>query len=310
MDKMQLTHSFKQKARSLGFSFVGFARSEELTEEGRRLEAWLHKGYQGKMQYLENHFEKRINPSLLVEGTKSVITLLYNYYNPTLQTDPEAPKISMYAYGADYHDVIRKKLNELLEFLRQEVGQIQGRGFVDSAPIMEREWAKRSGLGWIGKHTLLINKQKGSYFFLSELLVDIDFVYDSPIKDYCGTCTRCIDACPTQAIHPQGFTIDASLCISYFTIEYKEELPVEMREQFDNWMFGCDICQRVCPWNRFAEAHQEPEFLPSPALLGMNTKDWQALSEETFQVLFKRSPVKRTKYAGLTRNIKFLGKMP
>jgi epoxyqueuosine reductase len=216
----------------------------------------------------------------------------------------------MYAYGADYHDVIRKKLNELLEFLRQEVGQIQGRGFVDSAPIMEREWAKRSGLGWIGKHTLLINKQKGSYFFLSELLVDIDFVYDSPIKDYCGTCTRCIDACPTQAIHPQGFTIDASLCISYFTIEYKEELPVEMREQFDNWMFGCDICQRVCPWNRFAEAHQEPEFLPSPALLGMNTMDWQALSEETFQVLFKRSPVKRTKYAGLTRNIKFLGKMP
>lgn len=306
MDATQRTHLLKQKAHELGFSFVGFSQATELTDEARRLEAWLNKGYHGNMQYMENHFDKRIDPRRLVEGAKSVVSLMYNYYNPQTQTDPTAPKISMYAYNQDYHDVIKNKLKQLLANLQAELGDINGRCFVDSAPVLERDWAKHSGLGWIGKNTLLINKGHGSFYFLAELIVDVEFVYDAPIKDYCGRCTRCIDACPTQAIAPNGYIMDGSKCISYFTIELKGDLPTEMRGKFDNWAFGCDICQRVCPWNRFATPHNEPAFMPSAQLLDMTQREWHELTEDVFQNLFRKSPVKRTKYDGLRRNIQFL----
>jgi epoxyqueuosine reductase len=303
---MGATTFLKSRAYQLGFEFVGISQATELTDAARQLEAWLNKGLHGKMAYMENHFDKRIDPRKLVEGAKSVVTLLFNYYTPEKQEDDSAPKISIYAYGADYHDVIKKKLRQLLDELREEFGDIQGRCFVDSAPIMEREWAQRSGTGWLGKNTLLIHPKRGSYFFLAELILDIALTPDSTMKDYCGRCTRCIDACPTQAIAPQGFLLDASKCISYLTIELKEAIPDTFKSSMDNWMFGCDICQEVCPWNRFSKKHSEPSFEPNPTLLAMTQREWQELTQEVFSKIFTKSAVKRTKFEGLKRNIAFL----
>lgn len=302
----QHTLLLKSEAYRLGFQYVGVSQAAFLDKEAAGLEEWLKRGYQGKMAYMENHFDKRLDPRLLVEGAKSVVTLLYNYYTPEKQQDPTAPKISMYAYGEDYHDVLRTKLKALLNFMQENIGEVSGRVFVDSAPVLERAWAQRSGTGWIGKNSLLITRQAGSYFFLAELIIDLDLVPDGPIKDYCGRCTRCIDACPTGAIVGNGL-VDGSRCISYFTIELKDEiLPTEMAEKFDNWMFGCDICQEVCPWNRFALKHSEPAFGPNPDLLAMNKQEWQEMTEEIFGQLFEKSAVKRTKFKGLRRNIAFL----
>lgn len=300
------TQLIRKEAYRLGFDFIGFAKAEKMDEEARRLETWLNQGMHGKMHYMENHFEKRIDPRKLVDGAQSVITLLYNYHTTEEQEDPAAPKISKYAYGKDYHFVIKRKLKDLLQFIQDEIGEVNGRCFVDSAPVMERDWAKRSGAGWIGKNTLLIHPKQGSYFFLAELILDLKLEYDNPIKDYCGTCTRCIDACPTEAISEEGYIVDGSKCISYFTIELKEAIPEDYKDRFENWAFGCDICQEVCPWNRFSKPHQEPEFLPHPDLLKMSKSDWIELTEEVFRELFRRSAVKRTKYAGLKRNIDFL----
>ncbi len=271
--------------------------------EARRLEAWLRQGYHGKMAYMENHFEKRIDPRKLVEGARSVVTLLYNYYTDKKQTDPEAPKIATYAYGKDYHFVVKDKLKILMQTVAEQIGEVHGRCFVDSAPVLERDWAKRSGVGWIGKNTLLLHPRQGSYFFLAELIIDLDLVYDDPIKDYCGTCTRCIDACPTEAISPEGYVVDGSKCISYLTIELKDAIPESLQPKMDGWMFGCDVCQQVCPWNRFATPHREPDFEPQAALLETPKAEWEEITEEVFQALFKNSAVKRTKYAGLKRNI-------
>jgi epoxyqueuosine reductase len=300
------THFLKQEAQRLGFSLVGVSRAERMDEEARRLEEWLAGGLHGKMAYMENHFDKRVDPRELVPGAKSVVSLAYNYFTEEKQEDPEAPKISMYAYGEDYHRVVRDKLKALLEALRREAGPVEGRCFVDSAPVLERDWAKRGGLGWVGKNTLLINPKAGSYFFLAELVIDLELAPDGPMKDYCGTCRRCIDACPTEAISPQGYLLDASKCISYLTIELKEAIPEEFQGKMDNWMFGCDICQEVCPWNRFSAPHAEPAFEPHPDLLAMNRQDWLELTEEVFGRVFQKSAVKRSKYGGLRRNIRFL----
>ncbi len=296
----------RQHAKRLGFQSIGISKAQKMEEEAKRLEAWLSKDYHGKMSYMGNHFDKRIDPTLLVPGAQSVVTLTYNYFTPDQQTDPSAPKISMYAYGKDYHHVIKAKMRELISILQEEIGEINGRCFVDSAPVLERDWAKRSGVGWIGKNTMLIHPKQGSYFFLAELIIDLQLQYDYPIKDYCGTCRRCIDACPTQAISEDGYYMDGSKCISYFTIELKEEIPKEYKGKFDNWMFGCDICQQVCPWNRFSQQHQESDFSPHPDLLDMSKKDWEEISEDVFKKLFKGSAVKRTKFSGLKRNIDFL----
>ncbi len=300
------THLLRQKADEMGFQFVGISAARELTEEARQLEKWLNQNHHGKMGYMANHFDKRIDPRKLVDGAKSVVTLLYNYHNPAEQTDPDAPKISQYAYGKDYHKVVKHKLKDLLEYLQEQIGEISGRCFVDSAPVLERDWAKHSGSGWIGKNTLLITKEQGSYFFLAELIIDIELDYDGAIKDYCGRCTRCIDACPTDAISPEGYWVDGSKCISYLTIELKEALPKEMQGKMDNWMFGCDVCQQVCPWNRFAQKHQESAFEPHADLLDMTQSDWQEITEEVFRKVFQKSAVKRTKYSGLKRNLDFL----
>ena len=257
------------------------------------------------MSYMANHFDKRIDPRLLVDGAKSVISFSYNYYTERKQKD-DAPKLAMYAFGKDYHDVVKEKLESLFTFIKEKVGEVNGRCFVDSAPVLERAWAKRSGVGWQGKNSNVLTKRNGSYFFLSEIILDVELEYDSPVKDYCGTCTKCIDACPTDAIY-EPYKVDGSKCISYFTIELKDEiLPIEMKGKFENWMFGCDICQQVCPINSQAKQHNEPQFEPSLDLLNMNRKDWEALNEETFKKLFKGSPVKRTKYKGLQRNVNFL----
>ena len=285
---------------------VGIAKAERMDEEAIRLEAWLNQGMHGEMGYMANHFEKRIDPSKLVEGAKTVISLLYNYYTDKKQADSAAPKISKYAYGQDYHFIIKRKLKSLIQFIQENIGEVNGRCFVDSAPVLERDWAKRAGLGWVGKNTLLIHPKKGSYFFLAELIIDLELEIDHPMKDYCGTCTRCIDACPTEAISKSGYVVDGSKCISYFTIELKEALPIAYKGKFENWMFGCDICQEVCPWNRFSKPHQEEAFLPHPDLLEMNKKDWEEITEEVFRKVFKKSAVKRTKYKGLKRNIDFL----
>ena len=274
--------------------------------ETRRLEAWLNGGNHGKMGYMANHFEKRTDPTKLVEGSKTVVSLMYNYYNEKQQQDPEAPKISKYAYGKDYHFILKDKLKQLLEFIQQQIGEVDGRAFVDSAPVLERDWARRSGLGWMGKNTMLIRPGTGSYYFLAELIIDLELESDDPIKDHCGTCKRCIDACPTEAISPNGYVMDGSKCISYFTIELKEEIPNDYKGMFDNWMFGCDVCQQVCPWNRFAKPHNEPAFEPHPDLLKMNKREWEEITQEVFSSIFKKSAVKRTKYAGLKRNIEFL----
>ena len=300
------TQMIVAEAKRLGFSFIGFSKAEKMDEEAKRLEAWLNKDYHGKMSYMANHFEKRIDPTKLVEGSKTVICLLYNYHNPSPQLDPEAPKIAQYAYGKDYHHVLKRKLKSLLNYINDEIGEVNGRCFVDSAPVLERDWAKRTGVGWVGKNTLLIHPKAGSYFFLAEIILDLELVYNHPIKDYCGTCTRCIDACPTDAIAENGYVMDGSKCISYFTIELKEAIPEAFKGQFDNWMFGCDICQQVCPWNRFSSPHKETDFEPHPDLLEMKKSDWIELTEEVFKEVFRKSAVKRTKYEGLKRNIRFL----
>lgn len=306
MDIREKTKLVKRKCFDLGFSHVGISKSVFLEKEAKRLEVWLSNDFNGKMKYMENHFDKRTDPGKLVDGAKSVISVLFNYHNPTKQLDDNAPKISQYAYGKDYHFVIKNKLKELQLFLTKKFGEINCRGFVDSAPVMDKVWAEKSGLGWIGKHSNLINKEMGSYFFIAELIVDIELEEDIPINDYCGTCTKCIDACPTEAI-VQPYVVDGSKCISYLTIELKDQiLPNEFKGKMDSWMFGCDICQDVCPWNRFASTHNEPQFNPHPDLLKLTKKEWNELSEETYQNLFRKSAVKRTKFSGLKRNISFL----
>ncbi|MFT7155500.1 MAG: epoxyqueuosine reductase [Parvicella sp.] len=306
MTKTELTYQVKQRAYALGFSFVGISKSEFLSDEAPRLESWLKNSYQGEMSYMNNHFDKRLDPTILVPDSESVISLLYNYYTDQEQNDPSAPKISKYAYGKDYHNIIQAKLKILFGFIEELVGEISGRTFVDSAPVLDKAWASKSGLGWIGKHSNLITREQGSYLFIAEIILDVKFDYDGPIQDYCGTCTKCIDACPTGAII-QPYQVDGSKCISYFTIELKDAIPQEMKGQFDNWMFGCDICQEVCPWNKFSKNHETAEFDPHPNLLAMSAKDWEELKKEQFQEVFRKSAVKRTKYDGLVRNIKFLG---
>ena len=270
------------------------------------MEEWLKRGYQGKMSYLENHFDKRLDPTLLVSGAKSVVSLAHNYFpeKDLAEANPDSYKIAKYAYGEDYHFVMKEKLKEFLEIIQQEVGEVSGRAFVDSAPVHERAWAQQSGIGWIGKNSLLLNREMGSFFFLAELIIDLELEPDGPIKDYCGTCTACMDACPTEAI-PQPFVVDGSKCISYFTIELKEEIPAEVKGKFENWIFGCDICQDVCPWNRFAKPHQEKKFAPHPDLEKMKPADWREITEEVFKKLFARSAVTRTQLKGLQRNIAF-----
>ncbi len=307
LDKAIFTQKIKDKAIELGFAGVGISKAERLDLAAERLQNWLDKGFHGEMGYMSNHFEKRVDPTLLVDGAKSVISLMYNYHSEDKQLDKTAPKISKYALGKDYHFVIKDKLKTLFNFINDEITPISGRVFTDSAPVLERDWAVRSGLGWRGKHTLMVNPKKGSYFFLAELIIDLELEYDSAMKDYCGTCTRCIDVCPTDAIDSNGYEMDGSKCISYLTIELKGDIPEEFKGKMDNWMFGCDACQDVCPWNRFSTPHQESEFLPHPDLLKMTKIDWENLTQERFSELFKKSPVKRTKYSGLKRNIEFLG---
>ena len=302
------TALIKQKAQELGFFYCGISKAEFLEEEAPRLEAWLNQQRHGKMSYMENHFDKRLDPRLLVDGAKSVISLLLNYYTEEKQSDATAPKISKYAYGEDYHVVIKEKLRQLMQFIETEIGEVSGRVFVDSAPVMDKAWAKKSGLGWIGKNSNLIHPKSGSFFFIAELIIDLELEADGPIKDYCGTCTKCIDACPTDAII-EPYVVDGSKCISYLTIELKNALlPTEFKGKMDNWAFGCDICQDVCPWNRFSLLHNEPRFNPSQNLLQLSKSDWQDLSEEVFSELFKLSAIKRTKFDGLKRNIAFLSK--
>jgi epoxyqueuosine reductase len=306
MDERSVTRLVKEKAASLGFMFCNAAKAEYMNEEAKLLDKWLNSNHHGEMSYMANHFDLRVDPSRLVAGAKTVISLAYNYHHPYKQTDPTAPKISQYAYGRDYHKVVRKKLNLLFDWMKDSFGEIEGRVFVDSAPILERDWAQRSGLGWVGKNTMTINPKAGSFFFLAEVICDLAMEYDAPIKDYCGTCTRCIDACPTDAISPEGYWMDGSKCISYLTIEYKKNLPPDYASKMEGWMYGCDICQDVCPWNRFAEPHQEPQFLPSDPILHFTKSDWQELSEPMYDQIFEGSAVKRAKYEGLRRNIDFL----
>lgn len=300
------TRLVREAVRELGFDFCGIARARRLDDDARRLEEWLNQGFHGSMQYMENHFDLRIDPTKLVPGAKSVITLLKNYY-PEQEQQKDTPGIAKYAYGNDYHEVIRAQLRQLLEKLSAEIGEIQGRGFVDSAPVLERSWAQQSGLGWIGRNGNLITRSSGSFFFIATLITDLELEYDDPIaKDYCGSCRRCIDACPTQAILPNK-VVDGSKCISYFTIELKAELiPEEQKGQFNNWMFGCDTCQDVCPWNRFSKPHHEPAFSPIPEILNLSTRDWENLTEQQFREVFRHSPLKRSKYNGIRRNLRFI----
>ncbi|MBI3139184.1 MAG: tRNA epoxyqueuosine(34) reductase QueG [Sphingobacteriales bacterium] len=300
------TTLIKLTARRLGFAYCGIARAQKLEADARRLETWLGKGMQGTMHYMENHFELRIDPTRLVPGARSVITLLLNYFPAGTQA-AGVPKISRYAWGKDYHTVIRNKLEELLETIRSEAGEINGRGFVDSAPVLERAWAQKSGLGWVGKNGNLLTRGSGSFFFIATLITDLELDYDAPYaKDYCGSCTRCLDACPTNAILP-GKVIDGSKCISYFTIELKEALiPGSVKGKFDNWMFGCDTCQEVCPWNRFARPTGEEAFEPLPEILHLSTSEWEAMSETSFRKIFRDSPLKRAKWSGIQRNLKFI----
>jgi epoxyqueuosine reductase len=296
----------KKEAKRLGFDFCGISKAEFLTEEAPRLEKWLKENKHGQMKYMENYFDKRLDPRLLVDGARSVVSLLYNYYPEQTQVT-EVPKISKYAYGKDYHEVIKDKLNEFLFSLKQEIGNVSGRAFVDSAPVMDKVWAKKSGLGWVGKNSNLINKQQGSYFFIAELIIDVELEHDGPIKDYCGTCTKCIDACPTEAI-VAPYIVDGSKCISYLTIELKENIPLEFKDKMDNWAFGCDVCQDVCPWNSFSMPHNEAQFKNTNGLLNYTEAEWNDITEETFNFIFKNSAVKRTKYNGLKRNLMFLKK--
>lgn len=295
----------KQLALENGFDYCGVAKATYLDDDAMRLEKWLQQGLHGNMKYMENYFDLRVDPTKLVPGARSVITLLKNYF-PS-QNNTSEFKISKYAYGKDYHEVIKSQLKQMTQQLQEKIGQFNGRGFVDSAPVLERTWAQKSGLGWIGKNGNLITKQNGSFFFIATLIVDVALHYDDPfVKDFCGSCRKCIDACPTEAISNDK-VINGSKCISYFTIELKDEIiPQEMKGQFDNWMFGCDVCQDVCPWNRFSKPNHEPQFSPLPEILNFTTKQWEELSEETFKKIFKHSPLSRAKYKGIQRNIKFL----
>jgi epoxyqueuosine reductase len=296
----------KSEANRLGFDFCGVSKAEFLEEEAPQLEKWLLQNMHGKMSYMENYFDKRLDPRKLVPGAKSVISLLYNYYTDETQ-NVNAPKISKYAYGHDYHIVVKEKLKELVNYIQENIGDIDGRVFVDSAPVLDRAWAKKSGLGWIGKNTNLINKQHGSFFFIAEIISDLELTSDVSVGDYCGTCSRCIDACPTDAII-KPYVVDGSKCISYFTIELKEEIPVAYKNKMDDWVFGCDVCQDVCPWNRFSKPHNEKQFSPSNDLLKMNEKEWQEITSEIFIKIFNDSPVMRTGYKGLKRNLEFIRK--
>jgi epoxyqueuosine reductase len=302
--KQQYTNLIKQKAIELGFMYCGISKAQFLEEEAPRLENWLNRQMHGQMHYMENHFDKRLDPRLLVPGAKSVVSLLLNYYPP--ETLPEdSLQISKYAYGQDYHFVIKDKLKSLLAYIREAIGEVDGRVFVDSAPVLDKAWAKKSGLGWVGKNSNLITPQVGSFYFIAELIIDLELEYDGPIKDYCGTCTKCLDACPTGAI-TEPYVVDGSKCISYFTIELKDKIPDAVNGKFGNWVFGCDICQDVCPWNRFAKPHQEPAFTLDPALQHFTKNDWKELTEDVFRQVFRKSAVKRTGYNGLLRNIKFV----
>lgn len=294
----------KNEAKRLGFLSCGISKADFLAEEAPRLENWLKNNRNGEMQYMENHFDKRLDPRLLVDDAKSVISLTLNYY-PEEQQIEDTYKISKYAYGHDYHHVIKGKLKQLQEFISEEIGEVGGRAFVDSAPVLDKAWAAKSGLGWIGKHSNLLTQKTGSFYFIAELIVDLDLTYDHPVTDHCGTCTACIDACPTQAI-VQPYVVDGSKCISYFTIELKNEIPQEFQGKFDDWAFGCDVCQDVCPWNKFSKPHSEPLFNPNPDLLSLTKKDWEEITDDVFKKVFQKSAVKRTKYTGLKRNIDFL----
>lgn len=302
--KEKHTRLIKSEAERLGFLSCGIAKAGFLETEAPRLERWLNNNSHGEMTYMENHFDKRLDPTLLVEGAKSVISLLFNYYPSELQRE-DSYKISKYAYGQDYHFVIKDKLKDLLHFIQTEIGEVSGRVFVDSAPVLDKAWAAKSGLGWIGKNSNLITKQVGSFYFIAEVIIDLDLEYDTPTTDHCGSCTACIDACPTQAI-VQPYVVDGSKCISYFTIELKGNIPDEMKGKLEDWMFGCDVCQDVCPWNRFAKPHNEPLFNPNHEILNFSKKEWEEITEEVFKKVFKNSAVKRTKLEGLQRNIQFL----
>lgn len=304
--KEKNSNSIKAAAKRLGFLSCGISKADFLEEEAPRLENWLNRNMHGEMGYMENHFDKRLDPRLLVEGSRSVISLLLNYY-PEKEQLENTYKISKYAYGQDYHHVIKAKLRQLQEFISEEIGEVNGRAFVDSAPVLDKAWAAKSGLGWIGKHSNLLTQQVGSFYFIAELIVDIELEYDHAVTNHCGTCTACLDACPTQAI-VEPYVVDGSKCISYFTIELKNELPNELKGSFDDWIFGCDVCQDVCPWNRFSKPHNEPLFNPHPELLSITKKEWEEITEDVFKKVFKNSAVKRTKFKGLTRNINFLKK--
>jgi len=303
-NKKHYTELIKNEAKRLGFISCGISRAEFLEDEAPRLEKWLKMKMNGEMKYMENYFEKRLDPRKLVDDAKSIISLTYNYYPEDLQ-NKEAPKVSKYAYGMDYHYVIKEKLNFFLTFIKDKIGNVHGRAFVDSAPILEKAWAAKSGIGWVGKNSNLITKQVGSFYFLAELIVDLDLDYDTIESDHCGQCTACIDSCPTQAI-TQPYVVDGSKCISYFTIELKENIPKEFKGKFDDWVFGCDVCQDVCPWNKFSKSHKEPLFQTSSELMKMSRDEWNEITEETFNKIFKNSAVKRTGYKGLTRNLNFI----
>jgi len=303
------TQLIKTEAARLGFSHTGISKAGFLEEEAPRLEQWLTGNMHGKMSYMERNFDKRLDPRLLVDGAKSVVSLLLNYFPAVTQPDLTAPKISRYAYGKDYHEVIKEKLKELLHYIRENVGEVSGRAFTDSAPVLDRAWAAKSGLGWVGKNSNLINPKAGSFFFIAELIIDLELEPDAPMRDYCGTCSRCIDACPTDAIiNPQ--IVDGSKCISYFTIELKDQIPLSMKGTFDNWAFGCDICQEVCPWNRFSKPTNDPSFTPKEAITGWKKKDWEEITEDVFKKIFHDSPLKRPGFEGLKRNLEFLKEPP
>ncbi len=303
--KRDRSQRIKAKAEALGFLSCGIAKAEFLAEEAPHLEQWLKNNYHGQMTYMENNFDMRLDPRLLVDGAKSVISLAYNYYQE-LDRPADSYKIALYAQGEDYHFVVKEKVRELLAYIQEEIGEVSGRAFADSAPILEHAWAKKAGIGWVGKNSLTLSKQKGSFFFLSELILDLDLAYDQPMQtDHCGQCTRCIDACPTQAILPNK-TVNGSQCISYFTIELKEQIPTEMKGKFDDWIFGCDVCQEVCPWNRFSLPTDQQRFVGHEKINQFSKKEWQEITEEVFQEVFRKSPIKRTKFSGLKRNIDFI----
>ena len=303
-NKEKYSQLIKTEAKRLGFLSCGISKAEFLEEEAPRLEKWLNNHMNGQMSYMENYFDMRLDPTKLVDGSKSVISLLFNYYPSNFQ-NVDSYKISKYAYGNDYHFVIKNKLKDLLNYIQENIGQVSGRAFVDSAPVLDKAWAAKSGLGWVGKNSNLITQKVGSFYFIAELIVDLDLEYDAPVSDHCGTCTACIDSCPTDAI-VSPYVVDGSKCISYFTIELKENIPIEFKGSFNDWMFGCDICQDVCPWNKFSKSHSEPLFNPNSELLSFSKKDWEEITQETFQEVFRNSAVKRAKLDGLVRNIKFL----